>query len=88
MEHLSRAVESLVAHMRLCGLTLEEVESQVRKTFIEQELIECKGNKFKAATKMNLHRNTLNRRMAVLKLDGMKYRQKGCYTPAMVRVTR
>ena len=62
-------LEALVVQMFRSGITYAEGVSEFKKKFILTVLQDCNGNQCKAARLLGMHRNTLSRTIADLKLD-------------------
>jgi len=62
-------LEALVVQMYKSGITYSEAVCEFKKKFILTVLQDCKGNQCKAARQLGMHRNTLSRTIAELKLD-------------------
>src|SRR5262249_51345906 len=60
--------------MHLSGILYAEGVREFKKRFIMNVLRECKGNQCKAAMQLGMHRNTLSRTIAELKLDVREFR--------------
>jgi DNA-binding protein Fis len=58
-------LEALVTQMIERGLLFEEATSEFEKKFILKVLEKNHGNHTKAAKAMGIHRNTLNKKLAV-----------------------
>ncbi len=58
-------LESLVSEMINRGLMYEEALGEFEKKFIMTVVARNDGNQTKAAKAMGIHRNTLNKRLAV-----------------------
>jgi Fis family transcriptional regulator, factor for inversion stimulation protein len=78
---VKRELESLVTQMYAAGITYEEAVREFKKRFIFEVLARHKGNQCKAAREMGMHRNTLSRTIAELKLDPAQIRN-GLKRPA------
>lgn len=63
------ALEQLVAQMYSSGILYSEATREFRKRFIMEVLRQNRGNQCKAARELGMHRNTLSRTIAELKLD-------------------
>jgi DNA-binding NtrC family response regulator len=63
-------LESLVAEMIERHIYLDEAVGEFEKKFIQTALSKTRGNQTKAAEVLGLHRNTLNRKIALHKLNG------------------
>ena len=68
-------LEALILQMYKNGITYSEGVCEFKKRFILTVLQDCKGNQCKAARQLRMHRNTLSRAIAELKLDakGMRH---------------
>ena len=62
-------LESLVMQMHKSGILYSEAVREFKKRFILTVLQENNGNQCKAARQLGMHRNTLSRTIAELKLD-------------------
>lgn len=62
-------LENLVAQMHRSGILYDEAVREFKKRFILTVLHENHGNQCKAARELGMHRNTLSRTIAELKLD-------------------
>jgi Fis family transcriptional regulator, factor for inversion stimulation protein len=62
-------LEALILQMYKNGITYSEGVCEFKKRFILTVLQDCKGNQCKAARQLGMHRNTLSRAIAELKLD-------------------
>jgi Fis family transcriptional regulator, factor for inversion stimulation protein len=62
-------LESLVAQMYDSGILYSEAVREFKKRFILTVLQRNRGNQCKAARQLGMHRNTLSRTIAELKLD-------------------
>ncbi len=78
-------LEALVAQMHGCGILYVEAVREFKKRFIMNVLAKNKGNQCKAARELGMHRNTLGRTIAELKLDLRPFRESG---PKPVRSVR
>jgi Fis family transcriptional regulator len=59
----------LVSEMNATGILYDEAVREFKKVFIANVLEQNKGNQCKAAKQLGMHRNTLSRTIAELKLD-------------------
>lgn len=66
-------LETLIGQMYGGGILLAEAQRAFKKSFIERALKENKGNQCKAAKAPGVHRNTLSRDIAELKIDTKSY---------------
>jgi len=62
-------LEALVSQMHKTGILYSEAVREFKKRFILAVLQENQGNQCKAARELGMHRNTLSRTIAELKLD-------------------
>lgn len=62
-------LEALVSQMYKTGILYSEAVREFKKRFILAVLQENQGNQCKAARELGMHRNTLSRTIAELKLD-------------------
>jgi DNA-binding protein Fis len=85
LEHLTRMelqergvvkdqLEALIMQMYKSGITYSEAVCEFKKKFILTVLQDCKGNQCKAARQLGMHRNTLSRTIAELKLNAKELR--------------
>lgn len=63
-------LDSLVTEMIEKRINLEEALGEFERRFIQVVLTKTKGNQTKAAGVLGLHRNTLNRKISLYKLNG------------------
>jgi Fis family transcriptional regulator, factor for inversion stimulation protein len=70
-------LEALVAQMYTSGILYSEAVREFKKRFIMNVLQQNKGNQCKAARELGMHRNTLSRTIAELKLDVRQFRDVG-----------
>jgi Fis family transcriptional regulator, factor for inversion stimulation protein len=62
-------LETLIGNMYRSGITYAEAVCEFKKRFILTVLEDSNGNQCKAARRLGMHRNTLSRTIAELKLD-------------------
>lgn len=62
-------LEALIVQMFRSGITYSEAVCEFKKKFILTVLQDSNGNQCKAARQLGMHRNTLSRTIADLKLD-------------------
>lgn len=62
-------LEALVVQMFRSGITYAEAVCEFKKKFILTVLQDSNGNQCKAARQLGMHRNTLSRTIADLRLD-------------------
>jgi len=67
-------LETLVAQMHQSGILYSEAVREFKKRFIMNVLQQNKGNQCKAARELGMHRNTLSRTIAELKLEVRQFR--------------
>ncbi|HKD90359.1 MAG TPA: helix-turn-helix domain-containing protein, partial [Terriglobales bacterium] len=61
-------LESLIMQMYRSGILYSEAVREFKKRFLQTVLQENNGNQCKAARELGMHRNTLSRTIAELKL--------------------
>jgi DNA-binding NtrC family response regulator len=66
---VKRELDSLVTQMHAGGIHYEEAVREFKRRFILEVLAHHRGNQCKAARELSMHRNTLRRTIAELKLD-------------------
>jgi Fis family transcriptional regulator, factor for inversion stimulation protein len=64
-----RELDSLVTQMHSSGIPYEEAVREFKRQYLREVLVAHRGNQCKAAEELGMHRNTLSRAMAELKLD-------------------
>jgi len=64
-----RELDNLVTQMHSSGIPYEEAVREFKKQYLREVLEAHRGNQSKAAEELGMHRNTLSRAMAELKLD-------------------
>jgi DNA-binding NtrC family response regulator len=74
-------LEALIVHMYRSGITYPEAVCEFKKKFILTVLQDANGNQCKAARLLGMHRNTLSRNIADLKLDTRALRNGGRRPP-------
>jgi len=62
-------LEAIVTGMYRSGISYEAAVREFQKCFIETVLWENRGNQIKAAHELGMHRNSLSRIIAQLKVD-------------------
>ncbi len=78
-------LESLVTQMYKSGILYSEAVREFKKRFILTVLQENQGNQCKAARHLGMHRNTLSRTVAELKLDVRSLRDGARRPPRSAR---
>lgn len=71
---MRRELDNLVAEMRAAGIPYHQAVREFKKRFILEVLARHRGNQCKAAMELGMHRNTLSRTIAELKLDPAQIR--------------
>jgi Fis family transcriptional regulator len=66
---VKRELDSLVTQMHAGGIHYDEAVREFKRRFILEVLSHHRGNQCKAARELSMHRNTLRRTIAELKLD-------------------
>jgi DNA-binding protein Fis len=70
-------LEALVAQMYNSGILYSEAVREFKKRFLVNVMQQNKGNQCKAARELGMHRNTLSRTLAELRLDVRQFRDAG-----------
>jgi DNA-binding NtrC family response regulator len=78
-------LEALVLQMYKSGILYSEAVREFKKRFILTVLQENQGNQCKAARQLGMHRNTLSRTIAELKVDVRQLRDGARRPPRSVR---
>ena len=78
-------LEALILQMYKSGILYSEAVREFKKRFIITVLQENNGNQCKAARQLGMHRNTLSRTIAELKLDVKSLRNGGRRPPRSER---
>lgn len=78
-------LEALVLNMYRSGILYNEAVREFKKKFIQTVLQENNGNQCKAARELGMHRNTLSRTIAELKLDMRQIRDGSRRPPRSAR---
>ena len=66
---MKRELDSLVTQMHSSGIPYEEAVREFKRQYLREVLVAHRGNQCKAAEELKMHRNTLSRAMAELRLD-------------------
>lgn len=74
---LGDALTRLVQGLHFTGISLTRATAAFEKRYIECVLQECGGNKCKAARWLGMHRNTLDRHIAQLKIRVWEFNAPG-----------
>jgi Fis family transcriptional regulator len=69
-----RELDSLIAQMYAGGITYAEAVREFKRRFLLEVLIANRGNQCKAATVLQVHRNTLSRMMTELQIQPAEVR--------------
>ncbi|HEX5234915.1 MAG TPA: helix-turn-helix domain-containing protein [Silvibacterium sp.] len=72
---MKRELDNLVAQMHTGGITYDEAVREFKKRFLIEVLAHHRGNQCKAAKELGMHRNTLSRTIAELKIDPSQIRR-------------
>jgi DNA-binding NtrC family response regulator len=78
-------LEALVMQMYKSGILYSEAVREFKKRFLLSVLQENNGNQCKAARELGMHRNTLSRTIAELKLDVRSIRSGARRPPRAMR---
>lgn len=69
-------LDALINQMIEHGVHYEDAVGEFEKRFIRKVLEKCNGNRCKAADALNIHRNTLSRKIGEMNLDHKPRRRK------------
>ena len=69
---MKKQLESLVGEMVERGILFDQARDEFEKRFIQTALAKTNGNQTRAAQVLGIHRNTLNRKIQQLKVNGFK----------------
>lgn len=69
-------LDALINQMIEHGVHYEDAVGEFEKRFIRKVLEKCNGNRCKAADALNIHRNTLSRKIDGMNLDHKSRRRK------------
>ena len=69
---VKKQLESLITEMIDRGIPFGKARDEFEKKFIQTALGKTKGNQTRAAEMLGIHRNTLNRKISVHKLNGRR----------------
>jgi DNA-binding NtrC family response regulator len=69
---VKKQLESLVGEMVERGILFDQARDEFEKRFIQTALAKTNGNQTRAAQVLGIHRNTLNRKIQQLKVNGFK----------------
>jgi len=72
---MKEQLEQLTAQMYSTGILYDEAVREFKKRFLMNVLVANRGNQFQACKELGMHRNTLNRIIAELKLDARQIRR-------------
>jgi DNA-binding NtrC family response regulator len=71
---VKRELDTLITQMHAGGITYDEAVREFKRRFILEVLASHRGNQCKAAKELGVHRNTLSRILAELKIDPAQVR--------------
>ncbi len=69
---MKKKLEALITEMIDSGILFGQAGDEFEKRFIQTALGKTKGNQTRAAEMLGIHRNTLNRKISVHKLNGRR----------------
>ena len=69
---MKKQLEALVNEMVERGILFDQARDEFERKFIQTALGKTKGNQTRAAQMLGIHRNTLNRKIQQLQLNGFK----------------
>lgn len=71
---MKRELDSLVSQMYAGGMTYNDAVREFKRRYLLEVLARHRGNQCKASEELGMHRNTLSRTLAELKLDSAEIR--------------
>ena len=63
-------LQEMVEGLFKMGISLKEASSEIEKLYIELTLSNCHSNRTQAARRLGIHRNTLNTKIELYRLNG------------------
>ena len=78
---MRRELDSLVTQMHSSGVRYDDAVREFKKQYLREVLVAHRGNQCKAAEELGMHRNTLSRTIAELKVDVRALRNGGRRPP-------
>ena len=69
---MKKQLEALVTEMIDRGILFGQARDEFEKKFIQTALDKTNGNQTRAAEMLGIHRNTLNRKISLHKLNGRR----------------
>ncbi len=69
---MKKQLESLITEMIDRGILFGEARDEFEKKFIQTALGKTKGNQTRAAEMLGIHRNTLNRKINLHRINGRR----------------
>lgn len=66
-------LNTIIADAYSCGIFYFEFVRETKKNFIAHVLRSCNGNQCRAAKELGMHRNTLSRTLAELKMEAREW---------------
>ncbi len=85
---MKESFDALIDHLMEAGFFLEQAVEILEKGMIERALQSTNVNQSAAAKLLGIHRNTLQRKMIELKIDGKRPRRKPAARAQSRRVRR
>jgi DNA-binding NtrC family response regulator len=67
---VKKQLEALITEMIDGGIPFEQARYEFEKKYIQAALSRAKGNQTRAARMLGIHRNTLNRKVQIHRLNG------------------
>ena len=69
---MKKQLESLITEMIDRGILFGEARDEFEKKFLQTALGKTKGNQTRAAEMLGMHRNTLNRKINLHRINGRR----------------
>jgi len=85
---MKESFDNVIDHLMAAGFFLEQAVEILEKGMIERALQMKKQNQSEAAKLLGIHRNTLQRKMVELKIDGKRPRRRPVARAQSRRVSR
>lgn len=67
---MHKRLKDLVCDLTKMGINLKEAAEELERLYIEATLRACGGNRSQTARRLGIHRNTLNTKMELYKIEG------------------
>ena len=85
---MKRDIDNVILQMHAAHISYAEAVREFKRRYILDALSRHRGNQCKAAEELGMHRNTLSRTLAELRLDSAQIREGMRKPPRSVRSAR